>query len=313
VALQYGWPEGSPDLREWIAARLRRRGAHVDADDVIVTSGAQQAIALAIGARRSEGNTIAVDHESYPAALELFLAQGLKPTTSLAASMAYVMPGVTNPRSTDLDDTRARALVDAQIPIIADEAYADLRFDGRDARLLLAEAPDRTFHVGTFSKTLCPGFRIGWLVPPRAYRDEVLRLKSGADLQANSLSQAILTEMVKGWDYDAHLARARRLYARRAAALYGAVQRWLPAFRTVKPEGGFSIFMETDRGGDDARFLEIAVARGVAFDPGRSFCVAPRRSALSFRLCHSSLRISAIDEAVRRLAGAWDVFQREAA
>jgi 2-aminoadipate transaminase len=313
AALQYGWPEGSPELREWIAARLRRRGAGIDADDVIITSGAQQAIALAIAARCSEGDTVAVDPESYPAALDLFRARGLEPTTSLAASIAYVMPGVGNPRSTGLDDAAMRALVDSGIPIIADEAYTDLRFDGRDARLLLGEAPDRTFHVGTFSKTLCPGFRIGWLVPPREYRDEILTLKSAADLQANSLGQAILTEMIKTWDYDAHLTRARRLYGRRAAALCGAVRHFLPAFRTSEPEGGFSIFVETDRDGDDASFLEVAIAHGVAFDPGRSFRVAPGGAAISLRLCHSNLRISAIEEAVRRLAAAWKAYLRKAA
>jgi 2-aminoadipate transaminase len=313
AALQYGWPEGAPELREWIAARLRARGARLTADDIIVTSGAQQAIALAVDALLTRGDRVSVDAESYPAALDLFRARELIPTTSLAANLAYVMTGVTNPRSTAIDAARLQGILDSGIPLIADEAYAELRFDGVTDRPLLAEAPERTFHVGTFSKTVCPGFRIGWLVPPRAHHDGVLRLKASADLQANSLSQTILAEMVRGWDYDAHLARARRAYARRADALLSAVRRWLPSFEVTEPEGGFSIFVQTDTRGDDARLLQLAAEHGTAFDPGRLFLAEPSDAPLSFRLCHSSIRTRSIDVAVKRLSRAWLAFQREAA
>jgi 2-aminoadipate transaminase len=311
AALQYGWPEGAPELRAWIAARLTARGAKVTSDDVIVTSGAQQAIALAIDAALHQGDAISVDAESYPAALDLFRARGLIPTTSIAASMAYVMHGVTNPKSVGIDRARLRAILDAGLPIIADEAYTELRFDGVVERPLLNDAPDRTFHVGTFSKTLCPGFRIGWLIPPRARRADVLRLKAGADLQANSLSQSILSEMVRRWDYDAHLIHARRVYARRADALLTAIRRWMPAsFDVVEPEGGFSIFVQTEYEGDDARLLEVAAQYGTSFDPGRLFRASPG-TPLSFRLCHSSIRPKAISEAVERLARALDAFRRD--
>jgi 2-aminoadipate transaminase len=197
------------------------------------------------------------------------------------------------------------------MPLLADEAYADLRFDGLVERPLIADAADRTFHVGTFSKTVCPGFRIGWLVAPPERREDVLRLKAGADLQANSLSQTILAAMVHEWDYDAHLARARRVYARRADALVSAVRRFLPSFRLTQPEGGFSIFVEADDSGDDTELLRTAVAHGTAFDPGRLFRAEPDDAPLAFRLCHSSVRVNIIGEAVRRLAGAWADYCRQ--
>ena len=314
AALQYGWPEGAPDIREWIAARLAARGVAVAADDVIVTAGAQQAIALAIDAvlafGRNRSASVSVDAETYPSALALFRSRGLVPTTSLDASVAYVMAGVTNPRGVGTDASRLRAILGRGVPIISDEAYAELRFDGVVPRPLAVEAPDRVFHVGTFSKTVCPGLRIGWLVPPREHRADVVRLKASADLQANSFSQSILTEMVKDWDYDAHLARSRRVYQRRADILLSAIHRWLPrAFEVTPPEGGFSVFVETDVTGDDARFLELAAAHGTAFDPGGLFRPEPT-DRLSFRLCHSSLRPSAIPEAVRRLSRAFDAFRR---
>jgi 2-aminoadipate transaminase len=310
AALQYGWPEGGPDLRSWIAARLGARGASVAADDVIVTSGAQQAIALAVDALLGEGDAIRVDAESYPSALDLFRARGLRVTADWNGGAAYVMPGVGNPRGTGIPELEQRRLLDAEPAIIADEAYAELRFDGKPAPLLLAEARQRVFHIGTFSKTLCPGFRIGWLVPPHAYRERVLRLKADADLQANSLSQAILTETLRTWDYDAHLQRVRTEYARRAERLFRAVRTRFPAFAVAPPDGGFSLFVETDAAGDDTRLLELAQSEGVSFDPGSLFRRGGVARALSFRLCHSNLTVGAIDEAVRRLARAWSRFRR---
>jgi len=118
--------------------------------------------------------------------------------------------------------------------------------------------------------------------------------------------------MVGGWDYDAHLARARRVYGRRADALLTAVRRWLPSsFHVVEPEGGFSIYVETDAEGDDARLLRVAARHGTSFDPGRLFRARPG-APLAFRLCHSSIRPKSIDEAVRRLARAFQVFRADA-
>src|SRR5689334_10815469 len=128
-ALQYGWPEGSLALREWIATRLRARGAEVTAEDVVVTSGAQQALSLVVETSLHEGDRITVDAESYPAALDLFRARWLVLTEG-AARAAYVMPGVTNPRGAGIDGGRIRLLLQSNALLVADEAYVDLRFDG---------------------------------------------------------------------------------------------------------------------------------------------------------------------------------------
>lgn len=310
-ALQYGWPEGSELLRGWIAERLRARGADVDCEDVIITSGAQQAIALASSVLLEEGARVAVDEESYPAALELFRTHGARPVSILRdAICAYVMPGVDNPRGRALDDAHREALLATKLPIIADEAYAELRFDGSIERPLLADAPDRVFHVGTISKTLAPGLRVGWLVPPRAHRARVLRLKHDGDLQASSLGQSVLESFLEREDFDARLDRARRFYALRAKRMVRALAR-VPGFRFRMPEGGFAVFVETDAEGDDRRFLEIATAHGVSFDPGRMFRPDERSSPISFRVCFSAVAAHQIDEGVRRLARAFDEFRRE--
>lgn len=307
-ALQYGWPEGSVGLRGFVADRLRRRGASVQPDDVIITSGAQQALSIASHVLIGRGTRVDVGRRAYPAALELFRGHGAvlvdgdcEPSGS-ATAVHYVMPGVSNPDGVDTTTRRRARLLASPGAIIADEAYAELRFDGTLPRPFLVDVPERTWHVGTFSKTLCPGLRVGFLVPPRAHRLAVLAAKEDADLQAGSLAQTVLERFLAVDDFDARLERTRAVYQARAARLFAAVRRWLPEGRVVEPEGGFSLFVDLGTVGDDVRLLALAIRRGVAFDPGRLFVPKPERGRLSFRLCHSAAPISDLDEGVRRLS-----------
>src|SRR5262249_5323510 len=154
---------------------------------------------------------VAVDEESYPAALELFRAFGATLIAHGAdrPTFSYAMPGVANPRGTGMTQPERERLLATGAPVIADEAYAELRFDGVVPRRLLADARDRVWHGGTLSKTLCPGPRVGWLVPPPRNRDAALRAKHDGDLQAGSLAQAIVRRFVVSDDFDRRLVRAR--------------------------------------------------------------------------------------------------------
>lgn len=298
-ALQYGWPEGIEQLRTWIANRLAARGAVVEPGRIIITAGAQQALALAGAAFR--GKTIAVGDVTYPAALDAFEAVGAG-IAAEGGDARYEIAGVSNPRGLDTPDRDA--LLASGLPLIVDEAYCELRFDGRLPRPLIADAPDRTWHIGTVSKTLCPGLRVGWLVPPASAHASVLERKQAYDLQTSSISQAALARMLSRLDYEAALDRARAFYAERAERLVRALRTHLPSARFVPPEGGFSIWVETERTGDDVPLLARAIERGVAFDPGSMFRPVNRPDdPISFRLSFSSVDADAIDEGVRRLAG----------
>jgi 2-aminoadipate transaminase len=314
AALQYGWPEGIEPLRDWIRRRMTARGVEVAPDDVIITSGAQQAIAIAAQLGAQRGQRMRVDPESYPAALDLFRTRGLRLVTDGAAAASYVMPQVSNPHGRRLADTERVGLLAGRGWLVEDDAYAELRFDGRVGRPLIADARDRVFHVGTFSKTLCPGLRIGWLIPPPRLRARALRQKRDRDLQAPTVTQAVLADWLASHDYDEHLRRLRRFYRRRAERLADSIRRHLPALRFEFPEGGFSIYCESDVPGDDAALLRLALEHGVSFDPGLLFRPDNGKGEhpLAFRLCFSLVEEEQLDEGVRRLRRAWAQWARSA-
>jgi 2-aminoadipate transaminase len=174
----------------------------------------------------------------------------------------------------------------------------------------LADDRARVWHVGTFSKTLCPGLRVGWLVPPPQQREDALALKHAADLQSSSLGQTILELFLEDNDFDALLVMARRVYRTRATRLLRAVRRLLPRWRCDDPDGGFAIFLRSDEPGDDTAFLAVATRHGVSFDPARIFRPDESSQPLALRLCYSNASGQQLDEGVRRLAGAWDEYRR---
>ena len=314
-ALQYGWPEGREGIRAWVARRLGRRGAAIDEQDVIITNGAQQAIDIAIGLLLRRGQRIGCDAESYGGALDLFRARGLKPVaTQTGVPACYVMPEVSNPRGATMSEpARAKFMAHARrekMAVIEDEAYADLRFDRAAATPLLALDPRRVWHVGTLSKTVSPGLRVGWLVPPRAFRKAAIESKRAADLQANSLAQALLEDFLSHIDFDRFAERARRFYGRRSRRLARALRRHLPDWRFDDPQGGFAIWVETGVAADDASFLELALKQGVSVDPGSTFRVDPKAGSMAFRLSFATEDADRIDEGVIRLARTWQRFLR---
>lgn len=294
-ALQYGWAEGTEQLRRWIAGRLAARGASVDCERVIVTAGAQQGLAIAA---RVLGGSIAVGDATYAAAIDAFTRAGARVVAG-GGDARYVIHGVSNPHGVELVD-RAALLATAG-PLIVDEAYAELRFDGRTPRPLLADAPERVWHVGTISKTIAPGLRIGWLIPPASQHATALEHKAAADLQTSSVTQAALARLVATVDYDAMLARARTAYRERAAALCDGLHRAAPGLSFREPEGGFSIWIETEHTGDELELLRAGLEAGVMVDPGSAFRPEPR-ARIALRASYSNAPPARLAEAARRLA-----------
>ena len=295
--LQYAWPEGRAPLRSHIATRLRARGADVEADDVIITNGAQDAIALAIEVLGP--NAVETDALSYPAALELFRARGCEARVDPQA-VRYAMPAIANPSGCTADARERQRMLAARW-ILEDDAYAELAFDAHVPPPLLAEARDRVFHIGTFSKTLVPGLRVGWLVPPRPWMRRVRETKMRRDLHACGLSQAIVEYLLLASPFDARLDALRETYGRRCATTIHAL-RGLPHVMFSTPAGGFSIWLETDLYATDAMALRLAIEAGVSVDPGELFRAAPQpHEPLAMRISFSAIPEERLPEAIGRL------------
>jgi 2-aminoadipate transaminase len=306
--LQYDWPEGRQRLRELIADRLGARGARVDPEDVHVTNGAQDALSLALDVLGP--SEVHVDHATYPGALDVLGAKGIAAVSSRTAPVWYVMPAVHNPWGWSMSEQR-RAQVLKAPTILEDEAYADLTFEGPAPRPLLADAREKTFNLGTFSKTVSPGLRVGWLVAPQRWRAQLREAKARRDVQAGGLAQAMIERLLTRGEFDERLERLRRHYAQRCEHLLELLPR-LQSVRFGLPEGGFSVWVETEGVETDERLLARALARGVAFDPGTLFRAEPHQySTLSMRLSFSAVPVDQMQEGIARLAAA--LFEARAA
>jgi 2-aminoadipate transaminase len=313
-SLQYTWPEGREGLRRAIAVRLAKRGLNVGLDEILITSGAQQALDIAVQLAAKPGQRVAVGAATYPAALELFRLRGLRVEAGLTRSeLAYVMPVVENPTGLALEpEARSRALALADF-VLEDDAYADLSFHGPKTDPLVSSARERVFYVGTFSKTLCPGLRVGFLMVPQAFAEQARSLKQATDLQSNGLSQALVESYLECEDFDARLAALRVFYSRRRDRLLAALRSHMPSVRFQVPAGGFSVWVETDFEGDEVALLAVAAKHGVSFDPGCDFRAplsgfGPGTRPMAFRLTYSSVAERDIEAGVCRLQRAFSSY-----
>lgn len=297
--LQYGWPEGLPELREAIARRLERRGLKVNADDVLITNGAQDAIGFVVDVLKAR--VVQTDALTYSTALDLFRRRKCEPRTSFAP-LRYAMPSMHNPLGRSLTESeRADCLKNEWI--IEDDAYSDLVFDGEAPPSLAVEAADRVFHIGTLSKIVAPGLRVGWLVAPRSFRERVRALKNEQDLHSNGLSQAIAAKLLEDdAKFEARLGQLRSFYATCADRLVTELAR-ISDLKFEPPRGAFSIWVETPYVVDDETALRMAVEDfKVAWDAGRLFRAEPKRDdRLAFRLNFSALPAARFAEGVSRL------------
>ncbi|WP_405742032.1 PLP-dependent aminotransferase family protein [Streptomyces sp. NBC_00028] len=326
ASLQYGPPRGSDALCAWIA---RREG--VDPSRIVVTNGGMHGLALTVLTVVERDATVAVDDPVFPGflwALEVsttrtlpvpvvaggfdveHLARRLANGTRIAA--AYTVPDFHNPAQVSLSAPKRRALIELAerygFYVIVDDPYRELRFRGQDQGVAVFHESDRAIHVNTFTKTLGPGWRVGWLVLPDHLVDPVTRLRNRLDVHTSSVTQAtierLLTDDATRFDRIVH--GATTLYRERADALIDALREQLPgAFRIVAPEGGLFLWPRlTDDAVDPTELFRRAAAHGVLYQPGEYFAADPgqRSSARHLRLSYSDRTPEELREAVRRLA-----------
>lgn len=330
VALQYGSGQGDPHLREQICEVMRLEGIDAGPDDVVVTVGSQQALDLITRIFIDPGDVVLAEGPSYVGALGTFAAyqasvvhiamddQGLVPEAlaqtieSMTRSgrrvkFLYTVPSFQNPAGVTLSADRRRQVMEicqrADVLVVEDNPYGLLGFDGDPMRALRADDPDGVVYLGSFSKTLAPGFRVGWALAPHAVRDKLVLAMESAVLSHSSFSQLAVGQYLTTQPWKEQIKSFRELYRERRDAMLGSLEALMPpGCSWTRPAGGFFVWMTLPEGLDSKAILPRAVAERVAFVPGTGF-YADGSGARNMRLSYCYPEPDRIREGVRRLAG----------
>jgi 2-aminoadipate transaminase len=326
--LQYAPTEGNRELRALVAERFTGRGLPTTADELLVTTGSQQALTLIATALLDPGAVVAVEEPTYLAALQCFQLAGARvvPVRSdddgidpaaLAdvlvrerPTLLYLVPTFANPtgRTLPLERRSAIAGLAAQhgVWLVEDDPYGELRYRGTPVPALAAQpgAEDRVLHLGSFSKTASPGMRLGWLRAPAGLMRPLTVAKQAADLHTSTIDQAAAAAWLGVVDLDAHVARLCAAYAERRDAMVAALPGALPAGSTWSdPDGGMFVWARLPGGVDTAELLRAALRHDVAFVPGAPFHAGtPDRATL--RLSFTTNTPAQIAEGMSRLGRA---------
>jgi DNA-binding transcriptional MocR family regulator len=333
IALQYAPSEGYAPLRRFIAGLMAERGVACATDNILITSGSQQALDFIGRLFLTPGDTVLVARPTYLGALQAFSAHEpvYEPLPSPGSNrmpesrdsngarrvkFAYAIADFQNPTGESLSLAERRELVANAaalgLPLVEDAAYGELRYDGAALPSLLALDAGRAggidaggvLYCGTFSKTIAPALRIGWIAAPRAVIDKLVLIKQASDLHTSTLDQMILHDVASTIAPD-RLARIRRTYRARRDAMLAALGEFLPAAcRWTRPEGGMFVWVTLPAHLDAEELLRRSLAEAkVAFVPGRSFH-ADGTGRNTLRLNFSLNSESTIRDGIGRLATA---------
>jgi len=331
-ALQYSVSEGYKPLRDWIAAEMGKIGVPCEAGNILITSGSQQALDYLGKLMVTPKDTVLVGWPTYMGALGAFNAyeptydrldpKGNRSPESFRAQaeaaggrvkFAYLSVDFANPTGETLDRAARESVLDLadtlDIAVVEDAAYQTLRFDGEAIPPILAleiarkgsiEAC-RTIYCGSFSKSLAPGLRLGWVCAAQEVISRLVLMKQAADLHSSTLNQIAIDKVARG-GFDAHVAGLRAVYSARRDHLLAALAREMPdTVQWTKPEGGMFVWLTLPTHIDAADLLAQSLkTERVAFVPGRAF-FADGTNGNTLRLSFSCAQEAAIDEGIRRL------------
>ena len=354
-ALQYAASEGYGPLRDWVAEHLGRQGLQVEAAQILITTGSQQGLDLAAKVLIDAGSRILVETPTYLGALQAFAPMepqvqsvdsdddGVLPEDLRAkatqARFLYLLPNYQNPTGRSMSEARRQAVSrlaqELGLPILEDNPYGDLWFDAPPPPSLSSRNPEGCLYLGSFSKVLSPGLRLGYLAAPKQLYPKLLQAKQAADLHTPSLNQRIVSEVLKDGFLDRHVPSIRALYKSQRDAMLAALTRefgdgelgvtrtsGIPTrpgaspitstrakpnhhsqVRWNRPDGGMFLWLRLPAGMDATALLPAAVAKGVAFVPGAPF-FAGQADPRTLRLSFTTASVAQIDFGIHALAEA---------
>jgi 2-aminoadipate transaminase len=302
VALQYGPTDGYAPLREWIANSLSTDGARIVPEQILMTSGSQQALDLLGKVLIDEGSRVLVETPSYLGALQAFSVyrpeftsvdtddDGLVPSSIDAvaegARLLYALPNFQNPTGRSLSVARRLELVETcarlGLPLIEDDPYGALSYKGEPFPKMLTMNPDGVIYMGSFSKVLTPGIRLGYVCAPLPLVRRLELAKQAADLHTAQLTQMVVYDVIKDGFLEQHIPTIRTLYSNQCQAMLDAMDEFFPEGITwTRPEGGMFIWVTLPKSIDAMKLLDEAIAAKVAFVPGAPFYAnAPETNTL---------------------------------
>jgi len=320
-ALQYAASEGFGPLRDWVSAMLGAKGIAAPADRVLITNGSQQGLDLVGKVMLDAGNTVAVETPTYLGALQAFNPNEPKfasvagdadgPLPDAIAQLPhdtrfmYVLPNFQNPTGRVIPAARRDAIVAAaqraNLPLVEDNPYGELWYDDEPPKPLASRWADGVLYLGSFSKVLAPGLRLGFMVCPKTLYPKLLQSKQAADLHTGSFSQRVVYEVIKGGFLDRHIPTIRDRYRTQRDAMDAALTASMPAgCEWIKPSGGMFFWLRLPAGCDAMALLPRAVEAGVAYVPGAAF-YADHPDTRTMRLSFVTLSPADIADAVARL------------
>ncbi len=333
AALQYSITEGYPPLRQWLAAEMRKLGVPCDEDNIMITSGSQQALDYLGKMLLSPGDTALLNWPTYLGALGAFNAyeprydrlqiNGNRAPADIAAAaeaeggqvkFAYLSADFSNPTGETVDRQGREKLIDMaetlDCVIIEDGAYQSLRFDGEAIPPILAleiarkgSIEDcRTIYCGSFSKTLSPGLRIGWVCAAKPVISQMSLLKQAGDLHVSTINQMAISQVAEK-HFDQHVATLHKAYSARRDAMLQALEETMPdGIAWTKPEGGMFVWLTLPKHLDSTDLFKEALEKhNVAFVPGQSF-FADESGTNTMRLSFSCCDEATIKEGITRLS-----------
>ncbi len=321
-ATAYGTSVGYVPLRTWIA---ERHG--VPPEQVLVTNGSMQADAFLFDALVREGDGVVVEKPTYDRTLlslrqrgadvrmvelehdgldidrlEALLAEGLRP------KLAHIIPNFQNPAGYTLSGAKRERLIalarEHGFTIFEDDPYVALRFEGESLPTMQSMDPDTVVYASSFSKTVCPGIRVGYLVAREALISRIAKLATSTYISPNMVAQAIVNQFCRTGALDRSIETVKAALAERARTLGAALERDLPDARFVAPQGGYFLWVELPEGTDIGALFTAAAARDVAFVKGSDFVLGDAGATL--RLAYSGVTPAEIDEGISRLAEAYE-------
>lgn len=337
-ALQYSTTEGYFPLREYVASRyLQRHKLRVSADDILITNGSQQGLDLIGKVFLDKSDPIVIERPGYLGAIQAFsfyepefrtvplLEDGIdfellqKACKENKVKLYYAVPNFQNPSGITYSVQKradiAHLLREHEIVFVEDDPYGELRFIGRDLPTVKDSPEDNVLLLGTFSKIVSPGLRLGWVCANKEIMEKLVVAKQAADLHSNYLSQRIVYQYIADNDLDHHISRIREAYGKQREFMISMLEECFPQeVKFTRPEGGMFLWVTLPEGMSSLELFDYAARANVAFVPGDPFYVDGGGSN-TLRLNFSNADEEMIEEGIKRLAQAlteyWHKMQDE--